>query len=336
MKLIGLVDSEEHVCCRYRLAAFRPALADAGHSLELVAIPTHPLARLRLFCSLARYDGVVLQRKLLGRLSISLLRRYANRLIFDFDDAVWLRDSYHPKGVTSGKRLRRFESICRASYLVVAGNDHLARFANRFAPDRVETIPTCVNPSRYPIARHNDESPRLVWVGSKSTLKGLGQNRDMLDAVGRAVPGLRLKLICDTPLTLASLPVDFVPWNEATESSEIAAGDIGIAWMPDDEWSRGKCGLKVLQYLAAGLPVVANRTGVHATMIRHGQNGFLADSTDGWIEAIRTLAGDPERRRKMGLAGRAFVDFEYSTTEGARRWIAALDRLSSVSQRRAG
>ncbi|MFO0937914.1 MAG: glycosyltransferase family 4 protein [Gemmataceae bacterium] len=336
MKLIGLVESENHVCCRYRLSAFRPMLAQAGHSLELVSIPSHPIARLRLFCSLTRYDAVVVQRKLLGRLSVSLLRRYAHRLIFDLDDAIWLRDSYHPKGIDSRKKLRRFESICRASDLVIAGNDHLARFANRFATDRVETIPTCVDPSRYPLALHRSETPSLVWVGSASTLQGLGQIRETLDAVGRAVPGLRLKLICDKPLALNSLPVDFVPWNEATETSEIAASDVGIAWMPDDEWSRGKCGLKVLQYLAAGVPVIANRVGVHTTMIRNGQNGYLADSPQEWIEAVQSLLVDLERRRKMGLAGRAFVDFEYSTTEGSRRWNAALELLSSASHRRAG
>ena len=304
MKLIGLVDSEDHVCCRYRLAAFRSALASAGHSLELVALPENPLARLRLFCSLARFDAVILQRRLISRLSTALLRRYAQRLIFDFDDAIWLRDSYHPKGVKSRKRLARFESVCQASDLVIAGNEYLAKFANRYAPDRVETIPTCVDPCRYPVAKHIGTQPTLVWVGSASTLNGLDRIRETLNAIGRAVPGVRLKLICDKPLTLDSMPVDFVPWNEGAEASEIAESDIGIAWMPDDDWSRGKCGLKVLQYLAAGVPVIANPVGVHSAMIRNGMNGLLAQSNEEWVHAVKTLANDAGIRRKMGMAGR--------------------------------
>lgn len=336
MKLIGLVDSEDHVCCRYRLSAFRPAFALAGHSLDLVPLPDNPLSRLRLFCSLARYDVVILQRKLLARLSTALLRRYSHRLIFDLDDAVWLRDSYHPKGVESVKRLRRFETVCQLADLVVAGNDHLATFSARSAPTRVVTIPTCVDTTRYPMAEHRSEKATLVWVGSSSTLAGLQRIRGTLEAVGKAIPGLTLKIICDEPIEFESLKVEYVPWTEAGESGEIASSDIGIAWMPDDAWSRGKCGLKVLQYLTAGVPVVANRVGVHPAMVRDGMTGLLADTPEEWIQAIRTLIENPDNRRKFGATGRAFVDFEYSVPEGGRRWVAALDRLATVTHRRAG
>jgi glycosyltransferase involved in cell wall biosynthesis len=336
MKLIGLVDSEDHVCCRYRLAAFRPSLAAAGHSLDLVPLPENPLSRLRLFCSLARYDAVILQRKLFARLSTALLRRYSRRLIFDLDDAVWLRDSYHPKGVDSEKRLRRFETVCQMGDLIVTGNEHLADFAERFARNRVVTIPTCVDPARYPTANHHSSKITLVWVGSSSTLAGLQRIRGTLESVGKAIPGLTLKIICDEPIEFDALKVVYVPWSEASEAAEIASSDIGIAWMPDDAWSRGKCGLKVLQYLAAGVPVVANRVGVHPAMVRDGVTGFLADSTDEWIRAIRALSQQPELRRKLGATGRAFVEFEYSVAEGGRRWVALLERLASEMHRRAG
>ena len=336
MKLIGLVDSEDHVCCRYRLAAFRPTFAASGHSLDLVPLPDNPLSRLRLFCSLARYDAVILQRKLLARLSTALLRRYSHRLIYDLDDAIWLRDSYHPKGVESEKRLRRFETVCQMADLVVAGNDHLAYFSERSAPSRVVTIPTCIDTSRYPVAEHRSSKPTLVWVGSSSTLAGLQRIRGMLEAVGQAIPGLTLKIICDEPIEFDSLNIQYVPWTETGEAVEIAASDIGIAWMPQDAWSVGKCGLKVLQYLAAGVPVVANRVGVHTAMVREGMSGLLADTPDDWIRAIRMLAENPDMRRKLGTTGRAFVEFEYSVAEGGRRWISALDRLATETHRRAG
>lgn len=336
MKLIGLVDSHDHVCCRYRLAAFRPALVAAGHTLDLVALPENTLARLRLFCTLAKFDAVVLQRRLMARVSISLLRRYATRLIFDFDDAVWLRDSYHAKGTESAKRRRRFAATCGTSDIVVAGNDFLAAKAEAHAPGRVVTIPTCVDHAKYSPATHDGETVSLVWVGSTSTLQSLTAIRGTLDAIGAAVPGVRLKLICDTPLSLKHLPTDFVPWDGATEIRHLAESDVGIATMPDDDWSRGKCGLKVLQYLAAGLPVVANRVGVHSKMVRHGENGFLADAPEEWVSAVRRLAADRDLRRKMGAAGRSFEQFEYGVAEGGRRWVATLDGLSDLARRRAG
>ena len=99
------------------------------------------------------------------------------------------------------------------------------------------------------------------------------------------------------------MPVVAVPWTEATEADVLAAGDVGISWVPDDLWSRGKCGLKVLQYQAAGLPVLANPVGVHPEMIAPGVSGFLAATADDWVEAVRALADDPPLRHRMGARG---------------------------------
>src|SRR6478609_2988074 len=118
--------------------------------------------------------------------------------------------------------------------------------------------------------------PESVGAKRSSTLRGPGRFAPTLSAIGKAIPGVRLKLICDRFLSTPGLPVDPCPWNEATEPAEIAAADIGIGWVPDDPWSRGKCGLKVLQYQAAGLPVVANPVGVHAELIERGVSGILA------------------------------------------------------------
>jgi glycosyltransferase involved in cell wall biosynthesis len=136
-----------------------------------------------------------------------------------------------------------------------------------------------------------------------------------------------LKLICDKFLKLDRLPVLESPWSEATEAAEIAAADIGLSWVPDDSWSRGKCGLKVLQYMAAGLPVVANPVGVQGDMVRHGETGFLAETADQWVDAVRRLAHDPDLRRRMGSAGRQRVESEFHFGAAGRGWIALLDEL---------
>src|SRR5262249_60729986 len=106
--------------------------------------------------------------------------------------------------------------------------------------------------------------------------QGLEAIAPLLDELGRSIPGLRLKVVCDRFPTFRHLSVIACPWNAAREALDLATADVGISWIPDDLWSRGKCGLKVLQYAAAGLPVVANPVGVHSEMIRHGESGFFA------------------------------------------------------------
>jgi glycosyltransferase involved in cell wall biosynthesis len=336
VQITALVESAAHVCCRYRLAALRPYLETAGHSLTLQPWPGSAWGWLALTRSLGAADGVILQRKLLPRWQLYLLRRVARILIFDFDDAVFLRDSYAAKGLYSRKRRQRFRRLVCAADVVAAGNSFLRDQAARWAaPGRVHVVPTCVNPDDYPLAAHARPAgtAQLVWIGSSSTLQGLERMQPLLEAVGRDCPGVSLNLICDHFLSLRHLPVLPCPWSEAREGAELSAADVGISWVPDDLWSRGKCGLKVLQYMAAGLPVVANPVGVQAEMVRHGETGFLAETADQWTGAIRRLAHNPELRRRMGRAGQRLVESTYSTVVAAGRWCALLERLNEPPQR---
>jgi glycosyltransferase involved in cell wall biosynthesis len=329
--LTALVQSPDHVCCRYRLAAFRTHLERAGHHLELRSFPRHPWSWLRLAQKLPPHSIVIIQRKLLPAWQLFLLRRQGRRLIFDFDDAVFLRDSYSRKGLHDPRRLHGFRRTIRACSAVVAGNDFLSEHATEFV--RTEclpcVIPTCVDVTRYPLATHarSGAGVQLVWIGSSSTLNGVERIVPLLEEIGRRHPGLRLKLICDRFLTLKNLRVMECPWTEASEAAELAAADIGIAWVPDDLWSRGKCGLKVLQYMAAGLPVVGNPVGVQATMIGHGETGFHAETPEEWLDALGRLIEDAELRRRFGAAGRDVVEREYSVPAGAARWLRLLQSL---------
>ncbi|HEY1189081.1 MAG TPA: glycosyltransferase family 4 protein [Gemmata sp.] len=330
MRLVALVESESHVCCRYRLSAFRPALAAAGHALDFRPLPQSLLGRFQLGRDLTSYDAVIVQRKLLPSWAITLLRRRVKKLLFDFDDAVYLRDSYSAKGFDDPKRAARFRATVRACDLVVGGNEFLAAEAQKYVPaNRVAVIPTCVDVTKYPSAAHTAPGPALVWVGSSSTLQGLERFAPTLSAVGKAVPNARLKLICDRFAEFPNLPVERCPWSEATEAAEIAGADIGIGWVPDDPWSRGKCGLKVLQYQAAGLPVVANPVGVQARFVRAGETGFCASTTEEWVNAVRALAHDAALRKRLGETARREVEARYSVKAGARLWIESLERLAA-------
>jgi glycosyltransferase involved in cell wall biosynthesis len=334
---IALVDGPDHVCCRYRVNAFVPFFVRAGHSLDLVPLPQRWWGRLGLLRRL-RNASVILQRKLLARWELALLRRTVRHLVFDFDDAVFLRDSYSAKGVHDARRLRRFAATVSASDAVIAGNAFLAAEAARWAPtNRDYVIPTCLNPALYPLLEPWPFAAplQLVWIGSSSTLQSLQAIAPLLEDVGRAIPGLQIKLICDRFMRFSQVAVVECPWSEPREAEEIATADVGISWMPDDLWSRGKCGLKVLQYMAAGLPVVANPVGVHREMIRHGATGFLVSTPAEWIEAISVLSRDPERRERMGRAGRRFAETNYSVAVGARRWLTVFDELEGRTSRTA-
>src|SRR5581483_1444782 len=266
------------------------------------------------------------------------LRRKARRLIFDFDDAVFLRDSYSQKGLHSARRRRRFVELIRQADDILAGNAYLFNHAIHAgaAPLKTHLIPTCVEPSLYPMAEHQrcEADVRLVWIGSGSTLRGLEAIRPIMEHVGKCCPEVCLKLICDRFLELRHLPVAPCRWSPATEAAELAGADIGISWLPDDAWSRGKCALKVLQYMAAGLPVVANPVGVQAELVVAGESGLLARTPAEWVEALRLLAGDPALRRRLGEAGRRRVEAEFSVAAGAARWLAVLGGLRRPASRK--
>jgi glycosyltransferase involved in cell wall biosynthesis len=329
VRLAALVESPDHVCTRYRLRAFEPHLRAAGHNLELHQLPRDWWGRLKVANRVRDVDAVILQRKLLSRPEVAILRRRAMRLWFDLDDAVWMRDSYSSKGFASWKRIRRFRTTVRAADAIIAGNDFLADNTTQAGARSAVVIPTCVDVKSYPTARHDGSGLELVWVGSSSTLRGLAAITPTLEAIGRQVAGARLKLVCDRFLRLRHLQIVEAPWSEATERDLLAAADVGISWVPDDPWSRGKCGLKVLQYMAAGLPVITNPVGVHPEMVRHGESGFLATTEAEWIEAIQTLARDPDLRRRMGTRGREVVAERYSVEVGAAKWVNLISALET-------
>ena len=333
MHLAALVESDDHVCCRYRLRAFQPLLHAAGQKLSLHCLPRGLWHRLGIGRAVRESDAVVLQRKLLSSVEIRLLCRRVRRLLFDFDDAVWLRDSFSAKGFDSPKRLKRFRATVAHCDAIVAGNSFLAEHAERVGGRNVVIIPTCIDTSRYALAAHGTShtQAQLVWIGSSSTLQGLETIAPMLETIGAALPEVTLKIICDRFPRFRNLRTVDHPWSEPTETSELAAADIGVSWIPDDPWSRGKCGLKVLQYMAAGLPVVANPVGVQVEMVRDGETGFLASTSAEWIDAIRTLATDPDRRRSMGRAARQLVEEKYSIQAGAAQWLNLLRGLERQS-----
>jgi glycosyltransferase involved in cell wall biosynthesis len=328
MELLALVESPDHVCCRYRIRAFAPALLAAGWSLNCEGLKRGAFFRPFQLCRASHFDAVILQRKLLPDWQLRALRRAAEYLVFDFDDAVLYRDSYDSRGLESRWRSRRFAQTVTMADTVVAGNDFLADCALRAGArvDRVHVIPTCVDPRVYPVARQDEESAviDLVWIGSASTLQGLEQSRPIWERLAKAFRHLRIRIICDRIPESFPLPVVPIPWSEATEACELAAGHIGVSWLPDDLWSRGKCGLKVLQYQAAGLPVVANPVGAHCEMVHAGETGMLATTPGDWVDAMGTLVADARLRQEMGYEARRRIEAHYSVAAWADTFVSSM------------
>lgn len=329
MEILALVESEDHVCTRYRISAYREHLAKAGYSIRYVNWPKSLVGMINLV-SKVRGRTVLLQRKLPPTWLTWLLRRSCSRLIFDFDDAIFLRDSYSKKGLDDQKRLSRFAAVSKAADAIVAGNQFLADSAIRYAnPASVMVIPTVIDTSRYPEKPRPNQSDSLemVWIGSSSTLQSLEIIRPILETIGKTFDGISLKVICDSFPSFENLRITQVRWEEDREVEEISGSQLGICFMPDDRWSRGKCGLKLLQYMAAGLPVIANPVGVHVEIINHNQNGFLATTCEEWVSAIRSIYKSKEQQMIMGANGRKIVEASYSVCANAGKWVNLLDKL---------
>jgi len=330
MRLIALVEARDHVCYRYRVAAFRQALAARGWTLEAVPIARRNRERLAQLRQLPESVVLLVQRRLLPLWYGYALRQRTRRLVFDFDDAVFLRDSNSRKSPSSARRLNRFARFARMCDAVIAGNGYLAEKAARIVPaNRVHLVPTCIDTSRYELAAHyrSGSATRLAWIGSGSTLASLQEARPCIARASTLVGGLRLHAICDVFPQWSELEVKRCRWSTETESAELAACDIGVSWLPEHPWSNGKCGLKVLQYMATGLPVLANPIGMHQQLVRQERTGMLAAGPDAWAEAMKRLADNPSLRQDMGALGREVVQQDYSIARWGAAFVDILDQV---------
>jgi glycosyltransferase involved in cell wall biosynthesis len=304
---------------RLRVQALANVLAERGIRLDIHVRPRGIFARRRLLKSAAKYDAVLLQRKLLDPMDAALLRKSARKVFFDVDDAVM----FHSRPVGPLRRWltwRRFAATARRVDRVVAGNEYLAEMFRRQGA-ATTVLPTVVDPRHYQIKSHGPtDSPALVWIGSKSTLTYLGQFAEPLAEAGRRVAGLRLIVIADQTLVDSPLPVEHIGWSAERESAALCRGDIGIAPTPEDRWTLGKCGFKIVQYMAAGLPVIASPVGANREIVVENRTGFLPTDARGWADAIAKLAGDAALRREMGEAGRRRVEEHFSIQRAADVW----------------
>jgi hypothetical protein len=264
------------------------------------------VARWRLLKSSRDFDAVLLHKKRLNLIDAFLLRRYARKVIYDFDDAVMYDDNRPDK--PSRKRQMDFQRTVELADLVIAGNKYLAELAKPFN-NNVEILPTGLNISDYDvkITRPSDGKIRLVWIGSKVTLPYLEEIKPALEEIGSSIDNVILRIICDRFFDLNNMQIEKRQWSRQTEIVDLVTSDIGLAPLPDNPFTRGKCGFKILQYAAAGLPIVVSPVGVNTEMVRNGFNGCHAATDRDWVEKISALVNNEPLKTRMGREARQMV-----------------------------
>lgn len=321
-RLLAVLSSDpEGPVVRHRWRAYEPALLAAGIALEVVPWPRSPAARYRALTRASVADGLVISSRLLAPRDVARLRRRARRLALDFDDALVRRDSARGAGPSRTRR-RRFAATIAAADAVFAGNEYLCWLAE-VAGARPVRLPTTVAVPPAP-AWPADGLARLGWIGSRATLPYLEDLAIPLGALVASGRALRLVVVADRPPTLPpGIPVEFVRWTPRDWEAALARTQIGLAPLPDDAWTRGKCGLRVLHFLALGRPVVASPVGVQREMVG-GERGVLARGPEEWLAALERLLDDPALARRMGAAGRAEAKARWSVEAWSDRVVAAV------------
>lgn len=254
-------------------------------------------------------------------------------LVFDFDDAIYLLDSTAAnRGSAWLKFPGKTSSVCRMSRHVVVGNDHLGDFARRFN-DRVSVVPSSIDTELYRARtpHQRKDSITVGWMGSATSQSYLESFAPVLRRIQKERP-VEVRVVSDLRPDLPGLRFEWREWNAGTEVEELSGFDIGIMPLRDDEWSRGKCAMKALQYMGVGVPVVCSAVGANRDLVEHGRNGFKATTEDEWVTALACLADDAELRSEVGAAGRRTVEQRFSAARCANlmgdvfRSVVASDR----------
>ena len=282
------------------------------------------------------YDIIFIVREALMTRHTLFERLFAKsgaKLVFDFDDAIWLPAiSDANRSLSWLKNPSKTSKIIRLCDMVFAGNRYLADYASQFNSN-VKLIPTTIDTDVFKrIAVKKDDSKICIgWSGSFSTIEHFNYGIPALKAI-KAKYGEKVyfKVVGDANYQNKELGIQGIAWSREDEIALISSFDIGIMPLPDNEWTKGKCGFKGLMYMAFEVPAIMSPVGVNKEIIQDGINGFLADTTEEWIQKLSLLIESEELRKKLGLAGRATVVEKYSVTSQRDNYVNYLNKVLST------
>lgn len=269
-----------------------------------------------------KYDLVFIQKGVLStnlRGFDRLIEKAHSRIVFDLDDSIYGRNLIEfnasvLRGLQDAEQMAKISSFSQA---VIAGNSYLKDCALRYNRN-VYVIPTPVDTNRFKprqnLTRRTREEIVIGWIGLGSTLEWVRPLQKVFQGLSGRYP-IRVKFITRPDGKSSDWPgtrFEIAPWSYETEVEEMEEFDIGVMPLPHTEWSKGKCSLKLLQYMAMGLPSVSSRVGMNCEVIEEGVDGFLASDPDEWIQKLSSLIEDPRLREKMGRLAREKVLRHYS------------------------
>lgn len=295
------------------------------------------IAQARQIPGAGDFDVVVVHRGV-SLAGPALLERRLARLtpvVYDFDDAIHLLHTSDANRAFGWLKFpRKTSEICGLARSVTVGNGYLAEFAQRFNPD-VTIVPSSVDAKVYTPGPERTHGGRTVvgWMGSSTSQTYLEPFAPLLRRMVQR--GLILRIISDRRPTDFDFPFEWKAWSATTEVGDLRGFDIGIMPLPDTEWARGKCAMKILQYMGVGVPSVGSDLGGNREVITDGVNGLLATSDDEWMEKILRLSQDQALAHRLGVAGRETVLARYSAEVCAQRFAEVLHRAATPGSGRA-
>jgi glycosyltransferase involved in cell wall biosynthesis len=290
------------------------------------------MVRLRDLMRANRYDIIFVQREAFMTGTTFFERQFARskaKLVFDFDDAIWLEETSEANQKLNWlKRASKTADIIQVSDMVIAGNHYLASYAQKYNKN-VVVIPTVVDTTHYiPALKSSTNTVCIGWSGSKTTIKHLRLLIPVLKLLKEKFGDqVSIKQISDKNFEVPGLPVESSDWNLSSEVTELNKIDIGLMPLPDDEWSKGKCGFKAILYMAMEIPPVVSPVGVNTEIIQHGENGFLAANDEDWMNYISALVESPGLRKAIGLKARETVEKKYSVQSQKKKLVTLLRNL---------
>ena len=320
---------------RHRIASLLPALAERGWDARVERFPggRYGIRTWERREWLRWADVTVLHQIKLAAIEARLFAAFSRRRVFDFDDAIYVRKPRTLGAPADDSRWRRakFVATCRLADAVAAGNAVLASAARPVAR-RVEILPTSIDVAQYPRASADgDAGDRVIvaWIGSPENLVYLEMIRPALARLAARNPAFRLRVICSSFPDWPEVPIERVAWSAAGEAASLASAQVGIMPLTADEWARGKCAFKLLQYMAAGLPCVASPVGANREAVLDGVTGYHATDEAAWERCLQALIDSRDLRARFGAAGRAHVERHYAMSVYRRRYLALLEDLAS-------
>ena len=339
---------------RFRFEQYLDKLVAHGHTYQVAAFlnqdtwkilykPGHTgakawgivagfLRRVGLLFTVPGYDFVFVHREAAPvgppLLEWVMTKVLGKRLIYDFDDAIWLTNTSETNKIAAGfKWHHKVASICRWAHKNSCGNAYLAAYARQFNPHTVVNPTTIDTEGLHNQVRDQAKPGHLVigWTGTHSTLKYLDQLVPVLAQLEAEGLKFEFKVISNQPPALPLRSLVYLPWRKETEIADLLSFHVGLMPLENDVWARGKCAFKALQYMALGIPPLVSPVGMNTEVVQDGQNGYVCDTPAEWEQRLRELLANPQLRERLGRAARATVETRYSVKANLANFLGLFD-----------